>query len=131
MFVFLVIFDSINTPNFKSIFSNSFFVYFDVFSKSENTIFLLFKICSSVGSGSCFDSCVCVCSSLASLVSFVAFLGSSISGFINIKNSLNSGIAFTNCVAVFSANPSIAFTLSIFSFRESVDVKIVGSAFKI
>jgi hypothetical protein len=50
MFVFLVIFVSICTPYFKSKFSNSFFVYFDVFSKSENTIILLFKTCSSLGS---------------------------------------------------------------------------------
>ena len=117
MFVFLVIFVSICTPYFKSKFSNSFFVYFDVFSKSENTIILLFKTCSSLGSsfgsswgsfwGSSFGS------------SFGSFWGSSFTCFMDINNSLNSGIAFTNCVAVFSANPSIAFTFSIFSCVES------------
>jgi hypothetical protein len=41
---------SIIGPNLASTFSNSFFVYFDVLSKSENTIILFFKMwsCASV-----------------------------------------------------------------------------------
>ena len=34
---------SISAPNLTSNFSNSFFVYFDDLSKSENTIILFFK----------------------------------------------------------------------------------------
>ena len=44
---------------------------------------------------------------------------------------MNSGIAFTNCAAVFSPTPSIALSLLIFCSLVSCDVKILGSAFKI
>ena len=106
-------------PNLISNFSNSFFVYFDDLSKSENTIILFFKgwsgssgfSGSSIFSGSSGFSSSC--------------------GLINFRNSTNSGIAFTNCVAVFSPIPSSILSLLIFSSMLVCDVKMLGSAFKI
>ena len=53
------------------------------------------------------------------------------SNFACIINFLNSGIFSTNCVAVFTAKPSISFILFIFSSFDVSSVIIFGSPFKI